>query len=206
MARPPASRALLQRFPARVAGRQIGFDLRQLGVQRLDLRGIAIERRVRETGTDRGDLCFERLDARGQRRQFARLVERQAGSRWTRGGACGSRTLGSRIGAWPRRVLRRGFAAHLPLRPVAVAARVLAQFPVTFERDDLRHHVVEKHAVMADKEDRAAVFLQQRLEQLQRLDVEVVGRLVQHQHVDRLREQAREQQPVALAARERAYR
>ena len=55
---------------------------------------------------------------------------------------------------------------------------------------------------MADQEQRAGVFLQRRLQQLERLDVEVVGRLVQHQQVRRPREQAREQQAVALAARE----
>ena len=47
---------------------------------------------------------------------------------------------------------------------------------------------------------------QLRLEQLQRLDVEIVGRLVEHEHVGRPREQPREQQPVALAARQRLHR
>ncbi len=50
------------------------------------------------------------------------------------------------------------------------------------------------------------IVLQRLLEQLERLDVEVVGRLVQHEHVGGLREQPREQQPVALAAREHAHR
>ena len=56
---------------------------------------------------------------------------------------------------------------------------------------------------MADQEHRAGVGLQQLLEQLERVDVEVVGRLVEHQHVGRQREQAREQQAVALAAGQR---
>ena len=59
---------------------------------------------------------------------------------------------------------------------------------------------------MADEEDRARVGLQQLLEQLEGVDVEVVGRLVEHEHVGRQREQARQQQAVALAAGERAHR
>ena len=59
---------------------------------------------------------------------------------------------------------------------------------------------------MADQEHRAVVGLQQFFQQFQRLDVEVVGRLVEHQHVGRQREQARQQQPVALAAGQRAHR
>ena len=59
---------------------------------------------------------------------------------------------------------------------------------------------------MADEEHRAGIRLQQLLEQLERVDVEVVGRLVEDEHVGRQREQAREQHAVALAARERAQR
>ncbi len=59
---------------------------------------------------------------------------------------------------------------------------------------------------MADQEHRAGVVLQQFLQQLQRVDVEVVGRLVEHQHVGRQREQPRQQHAVALAARQRAHR
>ncbi len=59
---------------------------------------------------------------------------------------------------------------------------------------------------MADQEDRAGIVLQPLLEQLEGVDVEVVGRLVEDQHVGRQREQPRQQQAVALAARERAHR
>ena len=47
---------------------------------------------------------------------------------------------------------------------------------------------------------------EQLLEQLERLDVEVVGRLVEHQHVRRPGEQPRQQQAVALAAGQRSHR
>ena len=46
---------------------------------------------------------------------------------------------------------------------------------------------------MADQEDRAGVLLQQLLQQFQRIDIQIIGRLVQHQHIRRLGEQARQQ-------------
>ena len=55
---------------------------------------------------------------------------------------------------------------------------------------------------MADEQQRAGPLGQLRLEQFERLDVQVVGRFVEHQHVGRAREQPRQQQPVALAAGE----
>ncbi|MNT03672.1 hypothetical protein D3C72_1382190 [compost metagenome] len=58
---------------------------------------------------------------------------------------------------------------------------------------------------MADQEHGAVVLLDQFFQQLQGVDVEVVGRFVQHQHVGRAREQARQQQAVAFAAAERAH-
>ena len=61
-------------------------------------------------------------------------------------------------------------------------------------------HVVEKAPVVADQEDRAVVIGQQLFEQFQRLDVQVIGRLVEHQYVGRAGKQAGQQQAVALAA------
>ena len=55
---------------------------------------------------------------------------------------------------------------------------------------------------MADQEDRPLVVDQQAFEQFQRLDVEVVGRLVEDQHVRRLGEQLGQQEPAPLAAGE----
>ena len=53
---------------------------------------------------------------------------------------------------------------------------------------------------MADQQQRAGVIGEQFLEQFERFDVEVVGRLVHHQQVGRLREQPGQQQAVAFAA------
>ncbi len=89
---------------------------------------------------------------------------------------------------------------------VGVAARVFAPDAVAQGRDRLRDDVVEEHAVVADDQDRGRIVGEQFLEQFERLDVEVVGRFVEHQQVGGPREQARQQQPVALAARQRAHR
>ena len=59
---------------------------------------------------------------------------------------------------------------------------------------------------MAHQKHRALVVLQQVFQQLQGVDVQVVGRLVQHQYIGRTGEQARQQQAVAFATGEGAHR
>jgi hypothetical protein len=53
---------------------------------------------------------------------------------------------------------------------------------------------------VADHQQRAAELQQQRFEQVECLDVEIVGRFVQHQHVEGAGEESRQQQPIPLAA------
>ena len=59
---------------------------------------------------------------------------------------------------------------------------------------------------MADQEHGAIVGLQQLFEQLERVDVQIVGRLVQNQYVGRAGEQTCQQQAVALATRQGTHR
>ena len=59
---------------------------------------------------------------------------------------------------------------------------------------------------MADDQDRAGIVGEQLLQQVERLDVEIVGRLVEHQQVGRQRQRARQHEPAALAARQLADR
>jgi hypothetical protein len=60
---------------------------------------------------------------------------------------------------------------------------------------------------VADEQHRAGIVAEHVLQHVERLDVEVVGRLVQHQDVrGRLRQGPRQHQPAALAAREGARR
>ena len=90
--------------------------------------------------------------------------------------------------------------------PVRVAADVFADAPAALEHERARDDVVEKRAIVADDEQRPRELEQQLLEQIERLDVEIVRRLVEHEQVERAREQPREQQAVSLAARQRAHR
>ena len=91
-------------------------------------------------------------------------------------------------------------------QPILVAAEVLLHPAVSFEHQRAGHDVVEKRAVVADQQQRARPLDELRFEQLQRFEVEVVGRFVQHEQVGRPREQPGEQQAVALAARQRLDR
>src|SRR5690606_32407360 len=75
---------------------------------------------------------------------------------------------------------------------------------VTFKDQRAGYHVVEKTPVVAYQKNRAFVLLQQILQQLQRIDIEVVGRLVKHQDIGRPCKQACQEQPVPLTPREGA--
>ena len=78
---------------------------------------------------------------------------------------------------------RRRCAARTHPLPIAVAADVFAPHPVAFGDDHLGDDVVEEGAVVADQKHGAAVLFQQFFQQFQRIDVEVVGRFVQHQQL-----------------------
>src|SRR5436190_2010352 len=72
--------------------------------------------------------------------------------------------------------------------------------------EDVRGDSVEEPTVMRDDQHRARELEQRLLQRPQRLDVEVVGRLVEQQHVRPGAQHLREMQPPALAARELADR
>ena len=60
---------------------------------------------------------------------------------------------------------------------------------------------LEHVAVVADDQDGAGIVVERLDERLARVDVEVVGRLVEDQHVRRLPRDQRQRQPRALATR-----
>ena len=70
------------------------------------------------------------------------------------------------------------------------------------ELEDPAGHVVEEVAVVRDADDRARVLLEVFLEPGDGLRVEVVGRLVEQQHVGLRQQQPAERDAAALAARE----
>ena len=67
---------------------------------------------------------------------------------------------------------------------------------------DFLHQVL----VVRDQEHRALVLLQRDVQRVDRLEIEVVGRLVEDEHVRLLQHDAAEQQPRGLAARQRLGR
>ena len=71
------------------------------------------------------------------------------------------------------------------------------------ELEDPLGDVVEEVAIVGDRDDRARVLLEEPLQPVDRLGVEVVGRLVEQQQVGVAEEQAGEGHAALLAARER---
>ena len=110
-------------------------------------------------------------------------------------GRCG-RGFSARRWLLHRRAAGRGGLPLLPLRVVGEGARVA-------EAVEAQHHIrhaVEHVAVMRDQHKRALELQQRLFQDLERGDVEIVGRLVEHQHVRRLQHQPRDQYAGALAA------
>ena len=94
----------------------------------------------------------------------------------------------------------------MPCQPVAVAAGVATDLSVVFEDERARHDRVEEIPVVANDEQRAIVLGQSILQRFERLDVEIVRRLVEHEQVRRAREQLRENDAIAFAAGQRRDR
>src|SRR5690349_22028139 len=73
---------------------------------------------------------------------------------------------------------------------------------VALEGEDVRRDTVEKPAVVADDDGAARIVEQCLLERAQRVDVEIVGRLVEQQEVGALLQHFGQMHAVALAARD----
>src|SRR3546814_8776743 len=81
------------------------------------------------------------------------------------------------------------FLAAQVVVPVAWPAGHLA----AVDLDDARGQRAQEAAVMGDEHERAGPALEEALEPVDRGDVEVVGRLVEQQHVRRRHQRARQQ-------------
>src|SRR5690606_7319307 len=84
-----------------------------------------------------------------------------------------------------------------------VRAVVIAD-PRTADLDDTGGELIDEPAVVRHEDQSTIVVPQSVDERLDRLEVEVVRRLVEHQHVRLLDLQPREHQPRGLTTRERA--
>src|SRR5258708_1345672 len=90
--------------------------------------------------------------------------------------------------------------------PVGLVVLVVPLEPdggaVPLEGEHVRRDPVEEPAVVADDDDAAAELQERVLERAQRVDVEVVGRLVEEQQIAAALEELGEMDAVALTARE----
>ena len=84
---------------------------------------------------------------------------------------------------------------------VADVALEEAHLAVALEGEDVGRDPVEEPAVVADDDDAARERLEAGLERAQRVDIEVVRRLVEEQHVAARLEQLRQVDAVPLATR-----
>src|SRR5512140_749251 len=92
------------------------------------------------------------------------------------------------------------------LLPVSLVVLIVPLVPdslrIALERQHVRRDPVQEPPVVAD-DDRAASELEERiLERPERIDVQVVGRLVEQEQISTLSERPREMQAVHLAAGE----
>ncbi len=163
------------------------------------MRLVAVERGVGKAPANVRLFPLQRLYARRQGLEFLGFGEAEL----ARARGSGTFTRRRRMGIAHAR--RQGARIGNAL-PVRIAARILAPAPAAFRGNVVGDHVVEEHPIVAYQQHCAGVVLQQVLQQFQRIYIQIVGRLVQHQQVRRLAEQARQQQAVAFAAGERLDR
>ena len=88
----------------------------------------------------------------------------------------------------------------LALFEILVVVAAVADQPALADLDDAADKLVQELAVVRDDENRAGVALQILLEPEQRLEVEMVGRLVEQQQVRLLRQQPGQVRPHHPAA------
>src|SRR5690606_14035937 len=103
----------------------------------------------------------------------------------------------------PVRLVR--FRAQAPAAVGLVALEVALEpddLAVALEGQDVRGDAVDKPAVVADDHGAAGELQQRLLERPERVDVEVVGRLVEQQQIGARLQHLGEMDPVALAAGE----
>ena len=156
-----------------------------------------------ERGFVGGDLALQPLDLARQPVEVALVL---VGEFSFPGAGGGARFSAVALRAPGLRPSPGNGAARLALRPILVAAGDDVDLARAVEAERDGHRLVEEVAVVADDQHRAVIIGDHFLQQVERLEVEVVGRLVEHQQVGRPGKFARQQQPRALAARQGADR
>jgi len=95
-----------------------------------------------------------------------------------------------------------GDAAIGIVSSIGIAAGIFGPAAVAFRHDHAGHQAVEEIAIMADQDHRTRIIADNVFENVERLHVEIVGRLVEHQQIRGPRQCLRQHQPAALAAGE----
>ena len=88
-------------------------------------------------------------------------------------------------------------------QPVLVASDVFLHVPVALEDEGAGDDMIDEGAVVAHQQQRASPGREPLLEQLERLDIQIIGGLVHDQHVERAGEETCQQKTITLAARKR---
>src|SRR5215207_7680287 len=153
-----------------------------------------MEFNVTHAGDKLGLLELQFFDLAWQGGKLALLLETQLDTWFVTRGDIGLTLADFRRKFWPL------------FEPVGIATHILSPDSSALCGQRLSDDVVEKPSVVAHDEQRARVVLEFLLEQLERFDVQIVGGLIQYDEVGGAREEAREQQAVALAARKHLYR
>ena len=83
-----------------------------------------------------------------------------------------------------------------------VIAVVVLNAAVAVERQHLRAHAIEEKSIVANRDDRSFVSLERFFQRFARRDVQMISRLVQHQHVYARVDELRQREPSLLAAGE----
>ena len=76
---------------------------------------------------------------------------------------------------------------------------------IALERQDMRAQPVQEKPVVADDDRAAGEILDGGFQRLQGFHIQIVGRLVQQQHIAARAQQFRHMHAVALAARQQAH-
>src|SRR5271163_353754 len=124
------------------------------------------------------------LDLLGQDRKRAAFVERQLSLRNR-----AVRLVRRRFFRLSRGLSGRSRQAIAALRDhVGIAAGIFDPASAPLRYEDRSDDPIEKISVVTDQQERAGIVGQQFLQQIERLDVEIVGRLVKYEDVRGKRE------------------
>ncbi len=84
---------------------------------------------------------------------------------------------------------------------VGIAARIFDPSPLPFEGNHRGDRAIEEVAVVAHEKQGPGIACEHLLQEVERLEVEVVGGLVQHEQVGGTRQRHGQDQPPPLAPR-----